>query len=156
MKWKKYKSYLLSVAISLAVGGIAAVFTTKGMSHFQMQKKPWFQPPNALFPIAWTCFYILMGISAARIAKSSDPKKKQALQTYALQLGFNFFWSIFFFTLHWYLFSFFWLLLLIGLIVKMIKEFSEIDPPAAKLQLPYLLWCCFAAVLNFSVWFLNR
>ena len=46
-------------------------------------------------------------------------------------------------------------LLLILLIIIMIVRFYKIKPLAAYLQLPYLLWCIFAAVLNFSVYLLN-
>lgn len=156
MKWRKYKPYAVSIAIPLAVGGISAVFTMKGMPYFQMLEKPWFQPPEAVFPIVWTILYTLMGISAARIWKSNDPNKKQALRTYAAQLIVNFFWTVIFFGFQNYFLGFLWLLLLIGLVAKMIKEFAQIDKLAAKLQIPYLLWCLFAAVLNFSIWWLNR
>ncbi|MBQ3032449.1 MAG: tryptophan-rich sensory protein [Anaerotignum sp.] len=156
MTLKKYKPYLISIAIPLAVGGISAFFTMKGMPYFQMQEKPWFQPPNAAFPMVWTILYSLMGISAARIWQSNDPKKTQALRTYGLQLAVNFLWSVIFFGLHNYFLGFLWLLLLIGLVGKMILQFAQIDKKAAKLQIPYLLWCSFAAILNFSIWWLNR
>ena len=41
-------------------------------------------------------------------------------------------------------------------VAKMIKEFAQINLKAAKLQIPYLLWCIFAAAINFGVWWLNR
>ena len=156
MTLKKYKPYLISIAIPLAVGGISAFFTMNGMPYYDMQKKPFFAPPNAVFPIVWTILYILMGISAAWIWNSKDPQKMQALKTYALQLAVNFLWSFIFFGLHQYFLAFLWLLFLVFLVAKMIKEFAQIDIKAAKLQIPYLLWCCFAAVLNFGVWWLNR
>ena len=156
MTLKKYKPYLFSITIPLAVGGVSAFFTMKGMPYYDTQIKPWFSPPDAVFPIVWTILYILMGISAARIWQSADPKKKQALKTYVLQLAVNFFWSVIFFGLHQYFLAFLWLLLLIILIAKMILQFAQIDKTAAKLQIPYLLWCCFAAILNFEVWWLNR
>ena len=37
----------------------------------------------------------------------------------------------------------------------MILVFRKIDPLAAKLQIPYLLWLTFAAYLNLGVWYLN-
>ena len=156
MSLKKYKPYLKSIALPLAVGAISAFITMKGMPYYQMQEKPFFTPPNIVFPIVWTILYTLMGISASRIKQSNDPDKAIALKTYLLQLGVNFFWSVFFFGLHRYFLAFLWLLLLIFLIAKMIKEFADVDLKAAKLQIPYLIWCCFAAVLNFSVWWLNR
>ena len=156
MTLKKYKPYLISIAIPLAVGGLSAFFSMKGMPYFETVRKPWFQPPNILFPIVWTILYILMGISSARVWESNDPKKTSALKTYSLQLIVNFFWSIIFFGIHQYSFAFFWLLLLIGLVIKMIRDFAQIDIKAARLQIPYLFWCCFAAILNFSIWQLNR
>ena len=156
MTLKKYKPYLKSIAIPLAVGGVSAFFTMKGMPYYDMQKKPFFTPPNAVFPIVWTILYTLMGVSAAMIWQSNDPKKKDALKTYALQLAVNFFWSVLFFGLHQYFLAFLWLLLLILLVAKMIKEFAQINLKAAKLQIPYLLWCIFAAAINFGVWWLNR
>ncbi len=156
MTLKKYKPYFKSIVLPLIVGGVSAIFTMKGMPYYDMQEKPFFTPPDIAFPIVWTILYILMGISAAKVKQSNDPKKKQALKTYYLQLAVNFFWSVIFFGLHQYFLAFLWLLLLILLILKMIKEFAQIDLTAAKLQIPYLLWCCFAAALNFGVWWLNR
>ena len=124
MTLKKYKPYLISIAIPLAIGGLSAFFSMKGMPYFETVRKPWFQPPNAAFPIVWTILYTLMGISAARIWKSNDPKNTKALKTYGLQLIFNFFWSIIFFGLHRYFLAFIWLLILIGLVIEMIREFS--------------------------------
>ena len=156
MSLKKYKPYLKSIALPLAVGAVSAFITMKGMPYYQMQEKPFFTPPNIVFPIVWTVLYVLMGISAARIKYYNDPDKSKAAKTYLLQLGVNFFWSVFFFGLHRYFLAFLWLLLLIYLVAKMIKDFADVDLKAAKLQIPYLIWCCFAAVLNFSVWWLNR
>ena len=36
-----------------------------------------------------------------------------------------------------------------------IAAFSKADPLAGRLQIPYLLWTGFAAVLNFSIFLLN-
>ncbi|MCI5679688.1 MAG: tryptophan-rich sensory protein [Bacteroidales bacterium] len=156
MKKRKYLLYLISILIPLAVGGIAAIFTVKGMPFYKTQRKPWFTPPDILFPIVWTILYILMGIVSAIIWKSDSPKKRPALKIYAIQLIVNFFWSVIFFGLHWYFIAFMWLIFLIILVIKMIKSFRSISSVAANLQIPYLLWCFFAAILNFSVWFLNR
>ena len=153
---RKYRPYLKSIALPLAVGSLSSVFTIMGMPYYEMQEKPFFTPPNFLFPIVWTILYLLMGISAEMVRQSADPKKKDMLQTYYLQLAVNFFWSVLFFGLHQYFIAFLCLLLLIILIIKMIREFAEISLTAAKLQIPYLLWCCFASVLNFGVWWLNR
>ena len=78
-----------------------------------------------------------------------------SLKIYKYQLGVNLLWSFFFFTFKWYLFSFLWIILLIILVIKMIKEFLNINKTSAYLQIPYLLWIIFAGILNFSIYLLN-
>ncbi len=147
---------MIAILIPLAVGGVGAFFTMKGLPFYMTQKKPWFAPPELLFPIVWSILYILMGVGSALVCLSQSPKKAPALRLYGTQLAVNLLWSVIFFALHWYLLAFFWLLLLIALILNMIQAFREVNKTAANLQIPYLLWCLFAAILNFSVYFLNR
>lgn len=56
-----------------------------------------------------------------------DPNTGKALKYYALQLLFNFGWSILFFGLSQYLLSFIWLIALILLIAVMIYQFYKIS-----------------------------
>ncbi len=153
----KTKIYGISIAIALVVGGLSALFTNMGMDNYSLVEKPALTPPEIVFPIVWTILFILMGISAARVWIASENKQRNGgLLLYAIQLVVNFFWSIFFFNLQAYDFSFFWLLLLWVLVLLMIISFSKNDKIAAYLQIPYLLWLTFAGYLNFMVWMLNR
>ncbi len=61
--WAKYKPYILSVAIALAVGGLSAFLIRDNITLYHMINKPAFSPPAFLFPIVWTILYVLMGIS---------------------------------------------------------------------------------------------
>ena len=78
-----------------------------------------------------------------------------AVLVYNAQLFVNLTWTFLFFTFRWFLFSFIWLLLLILLVILMIIKFYKISKTSAYLQIPYLLWIIFAAVLNFSIYTLN-
>lgn len=60
-----------------------------------------------------------------------------------------------FFSLRAYGLSLVWLALLWVLIWVMLAAFRRVDPLAAWLQLPYLLWVSFALYLNWGVWQLN-
>ena len=155
---KKIWVYILSVAIALGVGGLSALFTMNSMDIYEQVNTPPLSPPALLFPIVWAVLYTLMGISAARIylASASEDEKRSALTVYGISLLFNLGWSIFFFNLRAFLFSFFWILALLFLILKTILSYFSIDRPAAYLQIPYALWVAFAAYLNFGVYFLNR
>ncbi|MBR1930567.1 MAG: tryptophan-rich sensory protein [Lachnospiraceae bacterium] len=154
MKVNNKKALAIAILIPLAVGGLSALLSG-GMDIYSRINKPSFAPPGILFPIVWAILYVLMGISSYMIYESMSPNKESALQIYGLQLFFNFFWSIFFFRFEWFLFSFVWLLALIVLIAVMIRRFYLIKPLAGYLQIPYLLWCMFAAYLNFMIYRLN-
>ena len=145
------------VAIPLAVGGLSAWITSSGMKTFEQLSKPPLSPPGWLFPVVWTILYVMMGIASYLVLMSEkEPTDiKQALTLYGLQLGVNFFWSIFFFNLEWYLFSFFWLLLLWVLILMTIRAFYQLSEKAAYLLIPYLIWVTFAGYLTLGIWYLN-
>lgn len=155
----KIKSYIIAIIIPLVVGGLSALFTMGNMNIYDELKTPPLSPPGILFPIVWTVLYILMGVSSGIIynAENATPiSKNSSLYTYAQSLFFNFFWSIFFFNLRAFLFSLFWLLVLLFLIVRTIMKYYKINKTAAFLQIPYLIWVTFAGYLNFGIWWLNR
>lgn len=154
MKNHHLKTLIIAILIPLAIGALSALLSGDSTLYAQINR-PALSPPGFLFPIVWTILYILMGISSYGIYISSSPDKWQALKTYGVQLFFNFLWSILFFGLTLYLPAFFWLLALIFLIALMIYRFYQIKPWTAYLQIPYLLWCLFAAYLNLSIYLLN-
>lgn len=153
----KWKTFLLSVAIPLIVGAVAGFLTRNSMTAFANLNKPALSPPGILFPIVWTVLYTLMGIASYLVYTSGQNNEavREALIVYGLQLAVNFFWSIFFFNLEWYLFAFFWLLLLWVLILYTIVLFYPISKTAAFLLLPYLAWVTFAGYLNLGIYLLN-
>lgn len=157
--WNKIKPYVISVAIALAVGGLSALLTTGSMDLYSEIVQPPLAPPSFLFPVVWTVLYILMGISAAMIYLEKDKmpgEVSRALIVYAINLFLNFFWSIIFFNMRAFLFSFIWLILLWITILIMIIKFYRIKPLAGILQIPYLLWVTFAGYLNLAIYILNK
>ncbi len=156
--WNKIKPYLISIAIPLAIGGLAAFLTRNNMDVYNEINQPPLAPPGILFPIIWSILYILMGISAAIIFKykKTEPRQvKDALTVYGISLVFNFFWSIIFFNIQAYLFAFIWLLALWILIFLTIVSYKKINPLAGNLQIPYFVWVTFAAYLNLGIVILN-
>ena len=154
-KWKTYALWILGVE---AVGAFSAFLTRDGTELYQeVIKQPPLSPPAATFPIVWGILFLLMGVSAARIYLSpASSDRTKSLWIFFVQLAFNFFWSIIFFSFQNFGFAFLWLIVLWVLILWMIFAFRKVDPLAAWLQVPYFLWVTFAAYLNFSVWMLNR
>ncbi len=154
INWKKL---IICILIPLAVGGLSALLTRNSMDIFERINKPPLSPPGWLFPIVWAILYTLMGIASYLVLQSNalPEAKKTALTVYGIQLAVNFFWSIFFFNMQAYLFSFIWLLLLWALIIATIVLFSRASRAAAWLLVPYLLWVTFAGYLNFAIYLLN-
>ena len=147
------KKLLVCLAIPLAVGGLSALLSG-GMADYSLLNQPPLSPPGWVFPIVWTVLYLVMGYASYRIA-TADGDRKRALRLYGAQLAVNFLWPLVFFGLSWYLTAFFVLLLLWALILLTQREFARIDPKAADLLIPYLLWVTFAGYLNFGTFLLN-
>lgn len=149
----RLKPLALSIGIALLAGALGALLG--GGNNLEGIASPWFMPPPVVFPIVWSILYVLMGISAYLVYDSGNPQKREALQVYTLQLIVNSLWSLFFFRMHWFLFSFLWILFLIVLVCFTIYQFNQIDKKAGYLLLPYLIWLLFAAILAFSVYRMN-
>lgn len=154
-KNRKTRSYAISIAAALAVGGISAIINAGKMTTPELIQ-PLLSPPPWLFPIVWGILFTLMGISAARVGLSECSGRSDALFLYGTQLVVNFLWTIFYFSFQALAVSFFWLLFLIALVLLMIVRFERCAPGSGKLQIPYLIWLCFAAYLNLATWMQNR
>lgn len=154
---QNWKTYAIWIIIAEAVGALSGFLSRNGMELYSsVIEQPPLSPPALLFPIVWGILYALMGFGAARISLSpASPERSKALNLYVAQLVVNFFWSLIFFNAQAYGFAFLWLLLLWVLVLTMILAFRKVDPIAAYLQIPYLIWLTFAAYLNAGVWYLN-
>ena len=157
MDFKKWKPYILWVALTEAVGFLAGLITGEGVQYFgEYVRQPPLSPPGWIFPVVWGILYALMGISAARVWSAADSNERsQGLNWFVLQLILNFFWPLIFFNAQAYGVASVWIVILWAAVLVMIMKFYQVDPLAAWLQVPYLLWLTFAAYLTFGVWFLN-
>lgn len=153
----RMKSLIKNLAIPLIVGALAGFLTSGDVKEFMATaRQPFFAPPGWLFPVVWTILYALMGFAAYVIENTASPRKSKALIIYYIQLFFNFVWSFIFFSSGNYLFAFIWIIALWLLIIATILEFKMIKNRAAYILIPYLIWVTFAAVLNFSIYLLNK
>lgn len=152
----KLKPLLISLLISLGVGGLAGIISSGSTDIYNELNLPALSPPSIVFPIVWTILYILMGISAYMIYRSNSKYKEDALKIYGVQLLLNFSWSLIFFNMQNCVLAFVVLVFLWVAILLMIRVFYKINPLAAYLQIPYLVWVTFAGYLNLSICLLNK
>ena len=163
MKKLNIVKLLIAVFIPLAVGGLSAFLTKDAMLIFNSIDKPPLAPPGIVFPIAWSILYVLMGISSYIIYILDINKlnteqivlRKQTLIIYAVQLIFNFFWTIIFFKFSMYKFAFVWLMTLWILVFLYIKTSFKLNKISSYLMMPYLVWMTFAGYLNLMIDILN-
>ena len=116
--------------------------------------KPSFNPPDWVFAPIWISLYLLIGY-ASWLMWSSKNNTQKILNIYFIHLIFNASWTITFFAFHQILVSLIIIGLIIFFVIWLIKLYYPINKISAYLLLPYLLWLCFAFVLNYSIFTLN-
>ena len=148
-------SYVLWALLPIAVGGLSALLSMNGMKENALLRQPALQPPPWAFTAAWTILYLLMGIGTGLVWNASPRGWKNALFPFIWQLALNFIWSPLFFTWKLRLAAFFVLLGMLAFAIRMTVVFWRVRKSAGYLQIPYLLWLCFAGYLNLATYLLN-
>ncbi len=120
--------------------------------------KPAFNPPNWLFPVAWTLLFALMAYAVFRVLKwpPGTPGRTPALVAFFVQLAMNCSWSIAFFGAQSPLLGLVVIVPFLAMIFLTIRLFAKVDPFASWMLWPYAAWVSFATLLNVSIYALNR
>jgi benzodiazapine receptor len=151
--------FIICLVLTFSAALVGSLFTRGAVTDwYATLNRPYFTPPNWLFGPVWTILYLLMAISAFIVWQKSlvNPAVKIALILYLVQLILNALWSVIFFGLKLPMLAFIEIIMLWTAIVFTILAFARVSITAALILVPYILWVSFAAVLNFSIWFLNR
>ncbi|MGJ3230819.1 MAG: TspO/MBR family protein [Oceanicaulis sp.] len=112
-------------------------------------EKPSWTPPDWLFPLAWGLLYVLMAYAAWRVWDVAG--LGLAVAVWGVQLVLNAGWSAVFFGLKSPEGALGELILLWFAVTATIALFARIDPLAAWLLVPYIIWVSFAGVLNADI-----
>jgi translocator protein len=150
---------VVSIIACLAAGAIGSIFTRSAIpTWYAALEKPAFNPPNWLFAPVWTLLYVLMGVAAFLVWRKGleNRQVRIALIVFLVQLVLNALWSVVFFGLESPLYGVVVIAALWVAILFTVLKFYRISLTASVLLWPYLLWVTFAAVLNVSIWLLNR
>lgn len=156
---KDILTLVVFVLICQAAGGIGGLFTATSVgTWYAALRKPPYNPPGWIFGPVWTVLYALMGVAAWLVVRRgwNSVAVKAALAAFVAQLVLNMLWSAVFFGMRSPGIAFIELLGLWVAILVTIRLFWRVSPTAGALLVPYVLWVSFAAVLNYSIWRLNR
>ena len=116
--------------------------------------KPSYTPPDWIFAPVWTTLFLMMTI-AIWLFWHSKNRDMKTIYIYFIHIIINTTWSITFFVFHKILISVLVLITLIIMIIILIKNFKRVNLISSYMMIPYLLWSCFALVLNLSIYYLN-
>ncbi|ADK31797.1 TspO/MBR family protein [Brachyspira pilosicoli] len=164
MKKRYFIIPIITIAICLFMGYLAGISVkADNFSWYNSLNRSPLNPPNIIFPIAWSILYLLMGISIAIIINKyideQDLEIKKNIKNYIflfiIQFILNLFWTYIFFGLKSPLFGFIEIIILDILIIITIMKFRTISKAASYILIPYILWCLFASYLTLHVLIFN-
>lgn len=146
------------------VGWLLACFAAASMGALFMPgewyaslKKPSWNPPAWVFGPVWTALYAMMAVAAWLVWKRGGfHSQRWPLTHFLVQLALNALWTPLFFGWHRPGIAFAEIVMLWLAIAATLRAFRSVSRVAAWLLVLYLAWVSFAAVLNFTLWRMNR
>lgn len=147
------KKIIIIIILTILIGSFFSFFVS--MDIYNVLKKPNLSQPSYVFPIAWIIIYIMISISLYLVTNTKKNGNFDYYMIYVIQLIVNSLWTFIFFGLECFLFSFFWILLLIILVLFMTYIYYQNNKYSAYLLIPYICWLIFAAYLNLQIYLLN-
>jgi benzodiazapine receptor len=148
-------SYIIAFSACAATAMVPSAWMKETLqSKWYQCIKPSFTPPSIVFPIVWTALYTMLAVSLAYILQMSLPPTQYywILAAFAINLALNIAWTWAYFGMRQPMKALIVIVLLWLSIIALIVLIHPVNPMAAYLLIPYLIWVAFAAVLNvFSV-----
>ena len=151
----KILSFILFALITYSASVIGSIATIEFKEPwYSLLSKPTFNPPSWIFAPVWTTLYLMMTIAVWTFWHSKN-RDMNTVYIYFIHLIFNTTWSIVFFVFHKLILALIVLFILISLITVLLFRFRRVNRVSFYMMIPYLLWCCFALILNLNLILLN-
>ena len=150
----KFVSFIFFIAATYLAsffGGVATISSKE--PWYSSLNKSFLTPPDWIFAPVWTTLYLLMAIAAWNVW--ANKREKSLVYIYLIHLFFNTTWSIVFFVYHNIFLALINLIILISLIILLMVKFKAVSKLSFFIMIPYLLWCCYALILNTTLFILN-
>lgn len=166
--FKKLVGTGLATAATAAVGTFA---TDPSTPWYKTRKKPQWQPPEEVFPIAWTGLYVLIAGSSARVLAKLDEQQSRALtkskqeeveaerksfkRSLGINLALNAGWSILFWQGKNLKLATVEAVALAASSAGLMARSGKVSTGAGIALVPYAAWTAFAAALTGKIAQLN-
>lgn len=153
---QRWRAVGAAAAAALAVGALGGTITILGPWYAGLIKPSW-QPPDIVFPVAWTVIYALTAASGvlAWLASRDKVWREGVLGLFAVNGFLNLLWSFLFFRLNRPDWAFIEVFALLASVLALMVFLWPRTRLGALLLAPYVVWVCFAAALNWAILDLN-
>jgi len=151
----KFVSFVLFIVVTYLasfIGGFATISFKE--PWYSSLNKSFLTPPDWVFAPVWTTLYLFMSIAIWN-AWHKNNRNAKLVYIYLIHLFFNTTWSIVFFVYHNISVALINLIIIILFIIYLTFKFKDISNLSFYLMIPYLLWCCYALILNLTLFVLN-
>ena len=151
----KFLSFIIFLLVTYSASFVGGIVTLSFKEPWYSQLiKSNFNPPDWIFAPVWTLLYLFMTIAIWN-AWHKNTKNINLVYIYFIHLFFNTTWSIIFFGLQSVSLAMLNLIVLILFIVLLMFNYRRVSIISFYLMIPYLFWCCFALILNISIFIKN-
>jgi len=141
---------LAAVVVVNVVGSVPAVLGGPDTAWFQSLTKPGLYPPPWVFGVVWPLLFTLLGVAVYLVWRTDAADRTTALGLFVAQMAFNVAWTPVFFRAQNLTLALGVVAVLLVLAAATALVFRRVDRRAGLLLIPYLLWVCFAGVLNYN------
>jgi translocator protein len=149
---------LVTVPAIVFLGFFSGQMANSGFGNrwFDALDKPSLFPPGWMFGAVWTVLYIMLGLVLAMLLHARGARGRGlALGLFAVQMILNLIWSPLFFGAHQVSLALILIIVILIFAVATVFAVAKIRKNAAWMMVPYLVWLCIAAILNFEMDRLN-
>ena len=149
---------VIAVVVCFGAAGLGAAATTPRIPNWYAElAKPDWTPPAWVFGPVWTTLYLAMAVAVWLVWRARPTATiRLPLALFGVQLVLNSLWSVLFFGMQRPDLALVDIGALWAAIGATLLSFWPYSNAASLLLAPYLAWVSYAAVLNFSIWQLNR
>lgn len=145
------------VPLALSASSTPSPNHPRVLSWYLSLRKPAFNPPDWVIPLAWTGIESSLAFSGYRLLRLPlSAERRKALAW----LSWNIFmiggWSRLFFKRRNLALSSIAAATMIATGVEFVRHAKRVDPTAARAAIPFIAWVSFATVLTVTIWGVNR
>lgn len=156
MSFLRWAVFTVPLILLLGFASGRSVVSGSDNDWYVALAKPAANPPDWVFPVAWTTLYVLLGLALAVVLNARGARGRgAAVGAFALAFGLSLGWTPLFFGAHRIDAAFWLIVAMIATGIGATILFGRIRRVAAWLMVPYLVWISFAGVLTWRIGQLN-